>query len=55
MVDYSQMTWTQRAEHYDRLAERYEQQGNERDATFARVTAGTHRLMAIEDGEVEGG
>lgn len=46
------LTWTQRAEAYDRLAERHEQAGNTRDAEFARVNAMTMRMMAVEDGEV---
>lgn len=47
------MTWLQRAAHYDRLAEHYRQEGNQRDEEFARVNAGTCRLMAIEDEEVK--
>lgn len=48
----SGLTWLQRAEHFDRLAARYEQDGNERDAEFSRLNAATMRMMAHEEGDV---
>lgn len=42
------LTWGERAEHYDALAARYREQGNDRDATFAEMNAKTSRLCEAE-------
>lgn len=46
------LTWLQRAEHFDRMAEQHQQAGNIRDADFARINATTMRMMAEEEGDV---
>lgn len=43
------VSWADRAAHYDRLALRYREEGNERDATFAEVNAKTMRICEDEE------
>lgn len=42
------VSWADRAAHYDSLAARYREEGNDRDATFAEVNAKTMRMCEAE-------
>lgn len=45
-------TWTGKAEHMDKVAQCFSEQGNQRVAEAARTQAATFRHMAEVDGEV---
>lgn len=45
-------TWTGKAEHMDRVAECYEQMGDQRVVAAAKAQAATFRHMAEVEGEV---
>lgn len=42
------VSWAERAEHYEKVAQMHREAGNERDAVFAEINAKTMRMCEEE-------